>query len=140
MNPKEWHSSALFVRDPMEQKDAREKTIDYEKLRRWKRYPVILSLRARVPTKSGVQFVDAHGRDISQGGMAVYVPAELERGQSILLQLTFPGLPQPLNLLALVKNRVGSKYGVEFVNPTPYQQGVIISNLEKLLAARSESP
>lgn len=123
----------------MEQTNKQEEGIDYEKLRRWKRYPVILSLRARVPTESGLQFVDAHGRDISQGGMAVYVPAELERGQSILLQLTFPGLRQPLNLLALVKNRVGSKYGVEFINPTPYQQEIILSNLEKLLAARSGS-
>ena len=75
----------------------------------------------------------AHGRDISQGGMAVYVPVELEIGEAILLELIFPTLQDPLRLSATVKNRFGFKYGVELINPAPEQQQTILIHLHKLL-------
>ena len=101
--------------------------------RRWTRYAVSLSLRVRVPTASGQEFMLAHGRDISQGGMAVYVPVELEIGEAILLELIFPTLQDPLRLSATVKNRFGFKYGVELINPAPEQQQTILIHLHKLL-------
>ena len=101
--------------------------------RRWTRYTVNLSLRVRVPTTSGQEFMLAHGRDVSQGGMAVYVPVELEIGETILLELIFPTLPGPLRLSATVKNRFGFKYGVEFMEPAPEQQKTILIHLHKLL-------
>lgn len=102
-------------------------------VRRWTRYAVSLSLRVRVKTGSGYEYMLAHGRDVSQGGMAVYVPFELEIGDTVLLQLIFPVLNEPVLLSALVKNRTGFKYGVEFVNPTPLQQKTILANIHKLL-------
>ena len=100
--------------------------------RRWPRYPVDLSLRVRVPTSSGFENMLAHGRDVSQGGMAVYVPAELKVGDTVFLEIIFPGVPLPLALRAAIKNRTGFKYGVEFVDPTPEQQHVILANLHRL--------
>lgn len=108
---------------------------EYVGMRRWTRYPVSLSLRVRVPTESGQEFMLAHGRDVSQGGMAVYVPAELEVGNIVLLELSFPGLQQPIALSGAVKNRTGFKYGVEFNQPTPQQQEIILIHLHKLLAS-----
>jgi hypothetical protein len=104
--------------------------------RRWYRYPVDLSLRVRVPTSTGFEYMLAHGRDVSQGGMAVYVPVELDIGDTVLLELIFPGLPEPLTLSASLKNRTGFKYGVEFVGPTPDQQAIILGNVHRLLAAQ----
>ena len=98
------------------------KPVEYTSMRRWTRYNVSLSLRVRVPTASGEEFMLAHGRDVSQGGMAVYVPADLEIGNAVLLELIFPGTEKPLTLHATIKNRMGFKYGVEFMNPTPEQQ------------------
>ena len=112
-----------------------EQPVSYTAKRRWTRYPVSLSLRALVPTDSGEEYMLAHGRDVSQGGMALYVPVELEIDQVILLELTFPGLPQPISLSATVKNRVGFKYGVEFVAPTREQQETILTHLHRLLAS-----
>jgi len=101
--------------------------------RRWTRYAVSLSLRVRVPTTSGQEFMLAHGRDVSQGGMAVYVPVELEIGETIVLELIFPTLPDTLRLSAAVKNRFGFKYGVEFMESTPGLQQTILIHLHKLL-------
>jgi len=81
----------------------------------------------------------AHGHDVSQGGMALYIPVEMEPGQTVLLQLTFPGLQQCLTLSAIVKNRVGFKYGVEFVSPSPYEQEIIVTNLMEILAGSESS-
>ena len=107
----------------------------YAQMRRWTRYAVSLSLRVRVPTDSGQEYMLAHGRDVSQGGMAVYVPVELEIGQTVLLELIFPCHQQPVSLSATVKNRTGFKYGVEFLHPTQEQQESILANLHKLLVS-----
>jgi len=102
--------------------------------RRWKRYPVSLSLRVKVPPSAGGVYMLAHGRDASQGGMAVYVPAEIEINDIVVLEL-FSDSEQPLFINGVVKNREGFKYGIEFINPTPEQQGRLLIHLYRLLAA-----
>lgn len=112
-----------------------KQSTEYSGMRRWTRYAVSLSLRVRVPTASGQEFMLAHGRDISQGGMAVYVPVELEIGETVLLELVFPLVQEPVMVSATVKNRLGFKYGVEFIEPTAGEQETILINLPKLLAS-----
>ena len=101
--------------------------------RRWPRYPVDLPLRVRVATLAGHEFMLGHGRDVSQGGMALYVPAELEVGYTVVLELILTGSKKPLTLRAQIKNRTGFRYGVEFLDPTPEQQEIILTCLQKLL-------
>jgi hypothetical protein len=112
-----------------------KQSAEYAALRRWKRYAVSVSLRVCVPTSLGQEYMLAHGRDVSQGGMAVYVPVELEIGQSLLLELIFPAMVQPVFLSASVKNRTGFKYGVEFQSPSQRQQETILANLHKLFVS-----
>ena len=61
----------------------------------------------RVPASLGNEneYVLAHGRDVSQGGMALYVPMELEVGDVAELELSFPGVDKPVKLRATVRNR-----------------------------------
>ena len=103
--------------------------------RRWMRYAVNLPLRVRVPTEAGHEFMLAHGRDVSQRGMAVYVPVELEVGQTVMVELEFQALQSPLTLNAMIKNRTGFKYGVEFIEPAAQQQEIILIQLRKLVAS-----
>lgn len=110
-------------------------SFQHSRMRRWTRYAVSVSLRIRVPAGSGQEYMLAHGRDVSQGGMAVYVPVELEIGQTVLLELIFPCHPQPVSLSATVRNRTGFKYGVEFLNPAQEQQESILANLHTLLVS-----
>lgn len=105
----------------------------HSRARRWTRYAVSLSLRVLVPTAFGQEYMLAHGRDVSQGGMAVYVPVELEIGQSVLLELIFHGLQRPVALSAMVKNRTGFKYGIEFYGAITEQQESILANPHKLV-------
>ena len=77
----------------------------------------------------------AHGRDISQGGMAVYVPVELEVGNTVLLELIFPTLQEPITLSGTIKNRKGFKYGIEFNLSAPEQQETILTHVHKLVAS-----
>lgn len=113
----------------------KKQPVGYTGMRRWTRYPVSLSLRVRIPAGSGQEYMLAHGRDVSQGGMAVYIPVEIEIGQTVLLELILPLLQDPLSLSAVVKNRTGFKYGVEFTGVTPEQQQTILINLHRLLAS-----
>jgi len=105
----------------------------YATARRWPRFSVDLSLRVRVPGSVENEYVLAHGREVSQGGMALYVPLEMEIGDVIELELSFPGVDEPVKLRATVRNRRGFIYGVEFLNPTPEQQNVILTNLHQLV-------
>jgi PilZ domain len=109
---------------------------DYSAIRRWPRCPVNLRLRVSITAPSGNEYMLAHGRDVSQGGMAIYLPAELELGNTIGVELLFPGSQEQITLSAVVKNRLGFKYGVEFISPSQEQQEVILLNLKKVLASQ----
>ena len=54
--------------------------------------------------------------------MAVYVPIDLEIGQTVLVEFAFRDVPEPVTLSAMVKNRKGFQYGVEFQDPTPHSR------------------
>ena len=105
---------------------------DFSAVRRWPRHNVSLSIRVHLRTSSGAEVMLGHGRDVSQGGMAVYVPVEFETGDTATLELLLPGSAEPMLLRAEIKNRVGFKYGVEFINPTATQQEEILRNLRLL--------
>src|SRR6476660_9087092 len=108
---------------------------EYSAIRRWARYSVNLRLRLRIATPSGHEYMLGQARDVSQGGMAVYVPVELDVGDIAAMELFFPNSQEPITLSAVVKNRIGFKYGVEFVSPSPDQQQAILQNLKKLVAS-----
>jgi len=101
--------------------------------RRWPRFDVDLSLRVRVPASSKKEYVLAHGRNVSQGGMVLYVPLELEIGDLVELEMSFPGLDAPVTLQSKVRNRKGFTYGLEFLDPTQEQQNIILTNLHHLV-------
>lgn len=89
---------------------------DYSRARRWPRFKVSLSMRLLIHSPAGIEHIYAHGRDISEAGMAVYVPTELHVGDSAALELTVPYSQERLLLTAVVRNREGFLYGIEFTN------------------------
>ncbi len=70
--------------------------------------------------------------NLSQGGLAAFLPMELPVGELVELDLTLPGAPQPLKLKAVVRNRRGFTYGMEFTDTTPAQQEIIARTCGKL--------
>jgi c-di-GMP-binding flagellar brake protein YcgR len=80
------------------------------------RYSVEARLRARVRCSGEARTVHGQGSDISAGGMAVYLPYELEVGETVELEFTLPYASEPLKVLAVVRSRRSYQYGVEFTN------------------------
>lgn len=105
---------------------------DYSRVRRWPRHKVSLSLRVLIQGLAGAEQMYGHGRDISEGGMAVYVPTDFEIGDTTTIEITFPNSIEKLSLRAVVRNREGFRYGVEFISPTQQECALIASNCRSL--------
>src|SRR3954469_15323370 len=82
--------------------------------RRGSRYRIDVRLRM-VRSRNGVQeFISGRGTDVSEGGLAAYIPADLNAGERIQLEITLPYCAQPLQATATVRNKSGFRYGLEF--------------------------
>lgn len=58
----------------------------------------------------------ANGRlqDISEGGIGVYAPVEFEIGSTVEIEFSIPRIRAPFRVHAVVRNRLGFRYGLEF--------------------------
>ena len=56
------------------------------------------------------------GIDISEGGMSAYISMEIGVGKTMEMELILPYSQQPVKINAVVRNRRGFCYGIEFVN------------------------
>ncbi len=94
----------------------------YSITRRWKRYKVDLRVKVAY-SRDGAKLV-AHGRgqDVSEGGMALFVPVELEMTDIIEIDFTLPYSSTALRLKAGLRNRTGFRYGIEFLGMTENQK------------------
>jgi hypothetical protein len=81
-------------------------------IRRWQRHPVELPVRifpcSRLPATSVV----GRGTGLSQGGMALYAGVDMEPDD--LIEIEFP-TPNPVRVMAAVRNRSGQRFGLEFL-------------------------
>ena len=53
---------------------------------------------------------------ISLSGLAAVLPRDLSLGQTVELEFVFPLSSDALHLRAIVRNRIGDRYGFEFVS------------------------
>lgn len=58
----------------------------------------------------------ARAHDISCGGLCLYAPLELKEGDVIKIAFELPHSRMKFGVSAVVKNRNGFRYGVEFVD------------------------
>ena len=81
--------------------------------RRWQRHPT-LDLPVRILPCSRLPAVAMTGRgtELSQGGMALYTAVDLEPDDLIEVEFL---VPNPLKVMATVRNRSGDYFGLEFL-------------------------
>lgn len=103
-----------------------------EQQRRTPRYK--LDLRAKIVyRRNGLnQSAIARGQDVSEGGMAMFVPIEFGKDDAIEVEFTLPQSRLPLRIQAVVRNRDGHRYGVEFLKLTDAQKQEIIRMCETM--------
>ncbi len=104
----------------------------YEKSRRYPRVKSDIRVHVFVPPKSPTADSFGRGYDISEGGMAVYVPLELAVGQDVMVVLEVPQCRVRLGLTATVRNRNGYRYGVEFARMSNTERQELKRALQEL--------
>jgi c-di-GMP-binding flagellar brake protein YcgR len=108
--------------------------------RRQRRYPRYRSeFPVTVTLFSGVEHerLDAHCRDLSQGGIGVLIAADLTVGEVASLAFSLPNLPEPWDVRAVLRCRRGYQYGFEFLSLSQTQSNALAGYIPSL--ERSDS-
>jgi len=83
--------------------------------RRWQRHPVVLPVR--IVAHNGVETViSGRGTELSEGGMALYVPTPMQPGDRTEVEFQTPLLPK---VECRIRNRTGLCLGLEFEAALP---------------------
>lgn len=93
--------------------------------RRWNRFHIQVRVRVSVTRPGGNVLVYGQGTDISEGGMGIFVPNELNTGETITIELMLPYSRDKLMLKAVVRSRNGFRYGIEYLWPSAYERELI---------------
>lgn len=105
-----------------------------EGVRRWERFTVDIRMKASFKRNGMPLTVFGRGSDVSQGGMAAYIPSELPVGTSIELELSLPYVSgeQPIRIISSVRNRNGFRYGLEYVALSDADKDRLLKSLRAL--------
>ena len=90
----------------------------YDALRRWPRYKLEVPLRILAQKGAKTAIVQGRGNELNEGGMAVFAGIELSLEEEIAVEFTPPYSGHPIRVRALVRDRKGYCYGVEFLTLT----------------------
>ncbi len=77
----------------------------------------------------------ARGQDVSEGGMAMFVPMDFREEDVLEVEFTLPHSRLPMRVHAVVRNTDGHRYGVEFLNLTEAQKQEIVRMCESMVRA-----
>jgi PilZ domain len=111
----------------------------YEKIRRWPRCKIDAPLRLMAQSGAMTTVVQARGREVNCGGMAVFAEIELPNAEQVVVEFTPLHSRQPIMVRGLIRNRSGYTYGIEFVteNDAEYNN---VGQLEAALKSRGSGP
>ena len=114
--------------------------LSLEPVRRWKRHQIDVPVRLISWTDSPLRakITEARGREMSEGGMAIFAGVELRVGAIVNIEFTAAYSGQPLRVSAEVRNRNGYLYGCEFLKETSTEQNQA-ARLRQLLIAETGS-
>ncbi len=87
--------------------------------RRFRRYKLDVPVRVVVQTEDKVRIIDGRGNELNEGGLAVNAGVELALDESVEVEFTPPYSGEPIRARAIVRNRDGYRYGLEFLSETP---------------------
>ena len=90
--------------------------------RRSVRVPVNVRVRLRYERERMQQQCHCRSYDISETGMGLMSPYEIELGQMVDLEFSLSESLEPLKLRAMICSKVGFRLGCEFISPTDRQK------------------
>ena len=97
-------------------------------LRRAPRTDINMHLKV-VRTVAGVKkLVPGYARNISEGGMGVFVPAQLALDERVEVTFTLPGIDKELTVNAIVRTIEKFQYGLEFTRLDEVARGILVGH------------
>jgi len=106
--------------------DAPEMAAETRCERRWERIKLECRVRVTFNIGKATESIDGQGNDISGGGISLYVPAELNVGDKVTIELVRRyGKPRVM-VAAEVVNKNGFRYGMEFAGVSDEQREQIV--------------
>jgi c-di-GMP-binding flagellar brake protein YcgR len=105
---------------------------DYSIQRRWKRFRVEMRLKVFLNHEGPQKFTFAQGSDISEGGLAAYIPLDLNPGESVGVEFIFPYSKTTVRVVADVRNKNGFRYGMEYSKVAEQDRETLLRALKNL--------
>ena len=84
-------------------------------LRQSRRYSINTHLKILRSVNGEQKFIPGYARNISTGGMAAFVPAQLTIGEKLEIQFAFPGSPESFTVAGVVRTVERWQHGIEFI-------------------------
>ena len=109
-----------------------QKKPDYSIQRKWKRYRVEMRLKIFLQKDGPLKFTFAQGSDISEGGLAAYIPLELSPGESVEIEFVFPYSKATIRVVANVVNKNGFRYGMAYSKIADSDREILLKALKTL--------
>lgn len=106
--------------------------MEHSDLRRSERFKLTLPVTLTLVREGRRVNMAAEGHDVSKGGMRLSVMQLLQLGESFMLEFTLPYTSTTMLIRGIVRNHNDTFYGVEFLNPTPYQTEMLERNSKVL--------
>ena len=103
--------------------------------RRWKRFKVDIRVRLRRWEEAEDTASVVRSREMSEGGMSVYSPDELEIGTYVVITFSWSPEEKGLRIRAVVRNRRGFRCGLEFVDLAAAERLEIVRYLDSVAGA-----
>lgn len=104
------------------------------KNRRTTRYNLEMRVRISPDRIGSAGYWFGQANDISEFGMSLFVPTELELGSVIRIEFKLPYCSQKLLLRGTIRNRNSFRYGIEFVYPTTLEREIIVRTCKMMSA------
>ncbi len=87
----------------------------FEYPRRYPRYKLEVPVRVIARRVHKTSIVQGRGNELNEGGMAIFAGMELTVDEEVAVEFTPPYSGDPIRVRAVVRNRSGYTYGVEFI-------------------------
>ena len=105
------------------------------KVRRSHRFRVNFAIKLFAVLQHRRCVLQGRSHDLCEDGMAIYIPAELERGQIVQIEFLLPDSQQRLGVSAIVRDCEGFRCGVQFDGLTGTDQRALEQCCERLAAS-----
>lgn len=99
--------------------------------RRWPRFRVTIRAWLKISRNGIEHFASGTCYDISEGGTRLFLANELHSGEVLKMRLALP-YGNPIELIAVVRNRNRYEYGLEFTDISADDRARLVRNCTAL--------